>query len=84
MGQAYSDPKRENDPHALPDVEYWYVSPKQAANRVKAYDDGSSDDCTETGWYWWPCIPGCLPDGEAMGPFATEEECIADFQDGAE
>jgi hypothetical protein len=28
----------------------------------------------EPGWYWWACFPGCLPDGEAMGPFETEEE----------
>jgi len=26
------------------------------------------------GWYWWPCEPGCLPDGEADGPYATEAE----------
>lgn len=79
--QAYSDPTRENDPHALPDVEYWHVTPAQASNRVSRYDDGSADDCTEAGWYWWACFPGCLPDGEPNGPFATEEECIADFQE---
>jgi hypothetical protein len=22
------------------------------------------------GWYWW-CYPGCLPEGDAFGPFAT-------------
>jgi hypothetical protein len=30
------------------------------------------------GWYWWACFPGCLPDGEASGPFATEEAATAD------
>ena len=25
----------------------------------------------EPGWYWWACMPGCLPDGEATGPFET-------------
>lgn len=30
------------------------------------------------GWYWWACFPGCLPDGEAEGPFDTEAEAIAD------
>jgi hypothetical protein len=25
------------------------------------------------GWYWWACFPGCLPDGEAVGPFATHQ-----------
>lgn len=23
------------------------------------------------GWYWQPCFPGCLPDGEAVGPYAS-------------
>jgi hypothetical protein len=23
------------------------------------------------GWYWWRCFPGCLPDGDAFGPFPT-------------
>jgi hypothetical protein len=23
------------------------------------------------GWYWWACYPGCLPDGDAFGPFPT-------------
>ena len=30
------------------------------------------------GWYWWSCFPGCLPDGDPIGPFSTEEEAIAD------
>ena len=32
------------------------------------------------GWYWWACFPGCLPDGDPTGPFATEEEAIADAE----
>ncbi len=28
------------------------------------------------GWYWEPCSPGCLPDGEASGPFNTSEEAF--------
>lgn len=30
------------------------------------------------GWYWWSCCPGCLPDADASGPFATERECLLD------
>ena len=26
------------------------------------------------GWYWWSCSPGCLPDGEAQGPYNTSTE----------
>ena len=40
-----------------------------------------NDYSTTPGWYWWACFPGCLPDGEAIGPFETEAECIADFKE---
>ena len=33
---------------------------------------------TPAGWYWWACFPGCLPDGEATGPFPTEADADAD------
>lgn len=26
------------------------------------------------GWYWWSCSPGCVPDGEATGPFASSRQ----------
>lgn len=35
-------------------------------------------DDAEPGWYWWPCFPGCLPDGEQAGPFATSRLAWAD------
>ena len=30
------------------------------------------------GFYWQSGFPGCLPDGDAVGPFQTEAEAIAD------
>lgn len=30
------------------------------------------------GWYWQACYPGCLPDGDPMGPFPTETACLED------
>lgn len=33
---------------------------------------GDIEPC-EAGWYWWSCSPGCLPDGEAQGPYETSE-----------
>lgn len=30
------------------------------------------------GWYWWACFPGCLPDGEPNGPFATSRDALED------
>jgi hypothetical protein len=41
----------------------------------------ANSEWTEPGWYWWACSPGCLPDGEANGPFETEEQAIADARD---
>ena len=35
-----------------------------------------------TGFYWWSCSPGCLPDSEASGPFDTEEEANEDAGGG--
>ncbi len=30
------------------------------------------------GWYWWACFPGCLPDGDPIGPFTTRAEAEID------
>ena len=38
----------------------------------------ASDPPQDAGWYWWACAPGCLPDGEACGPFATSREALLD------
>jgi len=32
----------------------------------------------QTAWFYWACIPGCLPDSEPMGPFDSETEALAD------
>ena len=31
-----------------------------------------------SGWYWWPCWPGRMPDGEPSGPFASSIQARAD------
>jgi hypothetical protein len=76
MSQHYSDPKRENDPHALPDLETFYVSESDVTHYGdhELLDNGEA--ITEAGWYWWACFPGCLPDSEPNGPFKTEEEAL--------
>jgi len=30
------------------------------------------------GWYWWTCSPGCMPEGDPMGPFSTAERAMDD------
>ena len=79
MSYIYSDPTRESDPHALPDVEVFEVD--YYLNGDALPDEAHNLPGSETiGWYWWSCFPGCLPDGDPNGPFATEAEAIADAQ----
>jgi hypothetical protein len=94
MSQHYSDPTRESDPHALPDVETFYMSPSELAQWARSCGytleagavldaDGEPIDAptyTSPGWYWWPCFPGCLPESEPCGPFATEDLALEDMR----
>ena len=43
-----------------------------------------SGDHFGAGWYWHPCFPGCMPNGESVGPFATESDALADARAQAE
>ena len=29
-------------------------------------------------WWFWYCLPGCLPDSEVNGPYDSEEEALED------
>ena len=46
------------------------------------YSTGEGEACSlddlDQGWYWWHCWPGCLPDCDPIGPFASEEEARLD------
>jgi hypothetical protein len=75
MTQAYSDPSRESDPHALPNVEVFYMSSKSI--EIDEWTDGDGEPM-DKGWYYWYCFPGCMPDSDPIGPFATEAEALAD------
>jgi hypothetical protein len=35
------------------------------------------------GWYWWACSPGCLPDDDPCGPFATSRNALEDADEWA-
>jgi hypothetical protein len=72
MAQHYSNPKRENDPHALPDIEtFTHLDVEMDPEHYHG-----------PGWYWWSCFPGCLPDSDPVGPFETEEAALADAREG--
>jgi hypothetical protein len=35
------------------------------------WDNDTCGVANGPGWYWWACFPGCIPDGDAIGPFAS-------------
>ncbi len=42
-------------------------------------DEDRTTDATElnkSGWWFWFCFPGCLPDSEPEGPYQTEAEAL--------
>lgn len=71
----YSDPEREVDPYALPDIEVFWVE----ADIASENNCGVVTEVT-SGWYYWSCMPGCLPDSEANGPFCSEELAVLDMR----
>ena len=100
--QVYSNPERENDEYALPNVEVWqsyhaeiwcdrcgvftvpyeeaYASERAYCPSCDAPADRRYSD-KQAYWFYWYCLPGCMPDSDPIGPFATEAEAIADAQD---
>lgn len=37
-------------------------------------------EADEEGWYWWACQPGCLPDGDPVGPFTSSYAAYANAE----
>ena len=75
---AYSNSDRENDDHALPNIEVFFL--KKATILVCDMRDEDGDFLGE-GYYWRAGFPGCLPDGEPNGPFATQADALADARE---
>lgn len=53
-------------------------SPLSPEDRDLIMQDAREAACDLAGWYWWACFPGCLPDGEAAGPFKSERAARRD------
>lgn len=84
----HGDPRLAAELNALPNVEVFHMSAAELAELPAGsafsdpYDPAQLAEDTGPGWYWWACMPGCLPDSEPFGPFATEQEAIDDAQSG--
>lgn len=76
MSQQYTDPTREDDAYALPDVEVFYAE-------AGDLEWEGQEEPSAAGWYYWYCLPGCMPDSDPNGPFDTEQEAIDAMRDEA-
>ena len=78
--QFYTDPERESDPNALPDAEVFTVTADDCEPGTVFWND-DDDEPFSPGFYWWSCLPGCLPYSDPIGPFDTEQEAIDDARE---
>jgi len=53
-------------------------------DRDKMLDAIVENEGITGGYFWWSCLPGCLPNGPAIGPFKTYQEALEDARDGME
>ena len=44
-------------------------------------DASDATESFEPGFYWQACFPGCLPDGDPVGPFGDATEAYDDAMD---
>lgn len=56
----------ERDKSGLPTLEVFFVAPA----------DVDPICFPEYGWYYWFCLPGCIPDSAASGPWDSEAEAL--------
>lgn len=88
MSRHYSDPLREANPWSLPDAEIFRwtegemrLCPQCGARHpfdegLGCHECGAETDPSDEGFYFWFCLPGCLPDSEPDGPYATEQAAL--------
>jgi hypothetical protein len=56
----------EIDPHTGATIEVFYGD----AVLARSFGAGGS------GWFWWPCVPGCLPERPPVGPLPTNYSAL--------
>jgi hypothetical protein len=107
--QVYSNPEREDDTYALPDVEVFQLTATEVAEssmyedeqhefmqrsefRLAAMNSRAREQMLDAmvaelgitgGWFYWYCLPGCMPDSEPFGPFASADEAKSAAQEDA-
>lgn len=56
---------------------FWHAGKGPLGTANEDHED-NEDPSSPAGWYWWACFPGCMPDGEPSGPFATSRQALQD------
>lgn len=105
MPYVYSNPERERDTYALPDVEIFQMT----AEEIAEMDDDMVRDYLKRfplatmnrrerermlvamveeegitgGWFYQFGFPGCMPDSEPFGPYATYSDAVDAAQEEA-
>ena len=77
MAYEYVTDEARDDKWTLPDVEVFYA----ALGELQQPDEYEQEEPSEPGFYWWACLPGCMPDSDPFGPFATYDEALQDARD---
>lgn len=81
MPYHYTDPTRESDPNALPDVEVFHYEPGIGSGNLSPPEFRQLSpvnlDAEGSGWFYAFGFPGRLWDGDPTGPFETEAEALA-------
>lgn len=92
MAYHYGNPSQADSPYTLPNVEVFEAQYFECPDCSLIVLEHECPDCgpfsktsgnTLMGWFYWFCLPGCLPDSEPFGPFATEAEALQDAQENA-
>jgi hypothetical protein len=65
--RAAYEPLYDIDPHTGASIEIFHADGVLAASFGR-----------RAGWYWWSCLPGCLPHTAPHGPFATSYGAFRD------
>jgi hypothetical protein len=50
-------------------------------DRERMFDAMIEEQGITGGWFWWSCLPGCMPDSSPTGPFKTYAAALADARD---
>ena len=76
MTQHYLDESMAEDLGSLPDLETFHAG--EGELELEGLEEGETSG---EGWYYWFCFPGCMPESEPFGPYATEAEALADARE---